>query len=67
VLSQGASAGSTLRLGDAVPLVLSAGPDPALPMSGQHRVGVGGTCELQVTPNIGVCIGGPLLVPFEDG
>jgi hypothetical protein len=66
VLFQGVPAGSHVPLGQEVPLVVSAGPHPSpVVLSGQPRVGVGGTCELLWPPPSPVCVGGPLLVPFE--
>jgi len=66
VLSQGSSPGSRLDPGQAVPLVLSAGPHPVLVViGGGRRAGVGGTCDLVVNPHP-LCIGGPLFVPFLE-
>jgi hypothetical protein len=53
-------------VGETVPLVLSAGPDPHVQvLGGERRVFVGGTCELETGQLI--CVGGPLYVALDVG
>jgi hypothetical protein len=68
ILSQGWKPGSDVGSGAMVTLVLSAGPDPSpFEINGLLQVDVGGTCELVWPQPSSGCMGGPLIVPFEEG